>query len=91
MAPSAIPVWSASIWFTSPGRSFAQPFNLAEVGAQRQAEHVGDHFFPQFLTLELLHQTDEDLVGDMGQRRPHAVGCRELGNQNHRLADDAVD
>jgi hypothetical protein len=47
------------------GRRLAQPLHLLLVGAQREAEHVGDHLLAQPLALELLDWIEKDAVGDV--------------------------
>jgi hypothetical protein len=43
------------------------------------------------LVLELRDETDEYLVGDMTERRPHALNCGQPRDEHRRLAHDGVD
>ena len=76
----------------APGsRRFAQALNFLLIRAQHQPEHVGNHFFAELLPFELAHQPDEHFVGDVRKRGTHAIGGRELRDQDHRLANDGID
>jgi hypothetical protein len=64
--------------------------HLLSVGTQRQAEHVGHDLAADSLLLKRLRQIQEDPVGDLRHRRPTAAAGGNLGDQDRRLAHDAV-
>ena len=69
----------------------AEPLHLLAVRAERHAEHVGDHLLADALALELGHQPDEHLVGDVPERRTHAFDRGEPRDEHRRLPHDGVD
>jgi len=71
--------------------ALAQALNLALVAAQRHAEHVGCDRAAHALSLDLPRQLEEDLIGDVRERRAQPRAGRELRDQNRGLTDDAVD
>ncbi len=72
-------------------RRLCQALHLLLIRAQGQTEHVGDDLLADALALELTHEADEHLVGDVRKRRANAIDGRQLRDQNHRLAHDCVD
>ena len=46
------------------GRTFAEPLDLAAVGAKPEVEHVGAHLATDALTFQLVDEIQKHLVGD---------------------------
>jgi hypothetical protein len=73
------------------GCGLVQSLHLLPIGTQGQAKHVGNHFLAEPLALELANQAEEHLVSNVRQRRTNTICRRQLGDEDHRLADDSVD
>jgi hypothetical protein len=68
-----------------------QALQLAQIAAQRHAEHIRADFPADALRFELARELDEHLIGDVRDRRANTACGGELRDQHRHLSHDRAD